>query len=752
MKTLKQALGECTEDQLRKLAQWWGIGDTPEEGWRHHHGLLIQYMQDPISVRFAWEQLSGDERKVLHNVLNFSASSGALHDVILKLTRLSEDNFEKALTTLKRCMLLLEEETSLRIAGAGKSTSSKQNKPPAVLTTKLAIAKELLDPLLVIGREIFTPQYDRSEWKLQKILSMFDQNRLYEIGRLYGFMLHDYYSRTLPSERLAGQLIQPDVPIYAWEHFDANTRKLCKWICENEGVVTMQDAREYTGFDNPTLSGVIHTLERYAIAFDTFIGSERKLFVPRELLKNLKKAVAQPESEEEAIPAGLVALETPPQTIRRGDTLLLYDLATIIGAMFQQNIEPTQADKVPKRIANKIQPMLQITPRFQAYYNEDLTLDLLFSAAQKLGLVKREKSSADGIKPRYVPGPLLEQWSKTNVIDQTHDLLEYWLKGQQWVDIAGVNFNPSNSYYLDIGAGRKAVMSQLSKCTPGRWYTVESLLHTMKAQNPYVLRPRQADMGLAGFRSAKTMLTNWNKSDGEIIVGMLSSTLNELGIVALGYQRPHLPEKDKPANPDAFMLTDLATAVLSTEAEPSYKDATPVDGRTLIVQPNFELLLLQPDLPTVYSLMPFAQVDQIGVVSRLTLTRNSVLRGLEIGKNIEQLLQILEQRSQKELPQNVVYSLRDWTKLFKEVSISQVLLIDVPSEALANEICSSPKLKDFGLRRIGPCVIAASSGTSLTELRRTLEKEGIVVRISGDIVTKPAASTPYKRYGYNRYG
>jgi hypothetical protein len=746
MKTLKQALGEYTEEQLRQLAQWWGIGDTPEEGWRHHHGLLMQSMQDPISVRFAWEQLSEDERKVLHNVLNFSASSGALHDVILKLTRLSEDNFEKALTTLKRSMVLLEEEASVKIAGAVKSTSSKQNKPSAVLTTKLSIAKELLDPLLVIGREIYTPQYDRSEWKLQKILSMFDQNRLYEIGRLYGFMLHDYYSRTLPSERLAGQLVQPDVPLYAWEHFDANTRKLCKWICEHEGVVTMQDAREYTGFDNPTLSGAIHTLERYAIAFDTFIGPERKLFVPGEMLKNLKKAVAQPESVEEVVPAGLIALETPPQAIRQGETLLLYDLATIIGAMFQQNIEPTQAGKVPKRIANKLQPMLQITPRFQAYYNEDLTMDLLFSAAQKLGLVKRDKSSADGIKPRYVQGPLYEQWSKTNEVDQTHDLLEYWLNGQQWVDIAGVNFNPSNSYYLDIGAGRKAVLLQLSKCTPGRWYTVKSLLHTMKAQDPYVLRPRQADMGLAGFRSAKTMLTNWYKSDGEIIVGMLNSTLYELGIVALGYQRPHLPEKDKPVNPDAFMLTDLASAVLSTIAEPSYKAAIPSNGRTLIVQPNFELLLLQPDLPTVYSLMPFAQVDQIGVVSRLTLTRNSVLRGLEIGKNIEQLLQILEQRSQKELPQNVVYTLRDWTKLFKEVNISQVLLFDVPSEALASEICSSPKLKAYGLRRIGPSVIAVSGDTSLTELRRTLDKEGIVVRITGDIFTKPVASTTYRRY------
>jgi hypothetical protein len=745
MKTLKQALGEYTEEQLKQLAQWWGIDETPAEGWRYQHGLLIQSMQDLIAVRFAWEQLTEDERKVLHNILNFSASNGALHDVIFKITRLPEANFEKALTTLKQNMLILEEQTSINFAGARTSSSSKQTKPSTVKTTKLSIAKELLEPLLAIGKEIYTPQ-DRLKMKLEEILASLNQERLYEIGRLYGFMLHDYYSRTLPSARLAGQMVQPDVTFYAWEQFDANTRKLCKLLCENEGVVTMKAAREYMGFDNPTLSAAIHELERYAIAFDTFSGTERQLFVPRELLENLKKAAVQPESIEEKIPAGLVAFDTPPQSIRNGDMLILYDLATIIGAMFQQNIEPTQADRVPKRIANKLQPMLQITSRIHSYYEEDDTLDMLFNMAQKLGIVKRNKSSADGMKPRYVQGSLFEQWAQKSVSGQTHDLLDYWLNGQHWLDIAGVNFDPNDSYYLDIIAGRKAVISCLSKCTPGHWYSVDSLLRMMKARDPYVLRPRQAAMGVSGFRSSRNMLTNWYKSDGEVIIGMLSSTLHELGIVALGYQQPQLATSEKPVNPYAFMLTDLASTVLTTEAEPQFSSDTPANGRTLIVQPSFELLLLQPDLPTLYSLLPFTQVNQIGVASRLTLTRNSVLRGLESGRNIEQIMQILEEHSQKELPQNVVYTLHDWTKLYKEVNISQVLLLDVPSEALTNEICSSPKLRPFGLRKVAPCVVAVNSDTGLQELRRALDKEGIVVRISGDIVSKSATSSTYRRY------
>src|SRR5215469_16999210 len=126
MRTLKQALAENTEEQLKQLAGWWGIGDSPAEGWKHHYGLLIQRLQDPIAMRFAWEQLNEDERKVLHNLISFSASNGALHDVILKITRLTGVNFEQALTTLKHHMLLLEEPTTIKYASATSGSSSKQ--------------------------------------------------------------------------------------------------------------------------------------------------------------------------------------------------------------------------------------------------------------------------------------------------------------------------------------------------------------------------------------------------------------------------------------------------------------------------------------------------------------------------------------------------------------------------------------------------------------------------------------------------
>src|SRR5260370_16628710 len=116
--------------------------------------------------------------------------------------------------------------------------------------------------------------------KLESILSLLSMDKLYEISRLYGFTLNDYYSRTLPSVRLAGQLVQPEVPLYAWEHFDAKTRKLCKWLSDEGGVVTMRAAREFTGFDNPTLTPAIPTLDQYTMPSNPSSAQNHHLFFP----------------------------------------------------------------------------------------------------------------------------------------------------------------------------------------------------------------------------------------------------------------------------------------------------------------------------------------------------------------------------------------------------------------------------------------------------------------------------------------
>ncbi len=72
--------------------------------------------------------------------------------------------------------------------------------------------------------------------------------------------------------------------------------------------------------------------------------------------------------------------------------------------------------------------------------------------------------------------------------------------------------------------------------------------------------------------------------------------------------------------------------------------------------------------------------------------------------------------------------------------------MEAPSESMANDMVLSEKLKSFGLRRLGPCVFAVSNDVNVQDLRRVLEKEGIVARVAGDIITR----SPYNNTTFGR--
>ena len=734
MKTFRQALIQCTQQQLEQIFHLWGMSGLPAKGPQSRQDVLLRRVQDPIAARFVWEYLSPDERQVLYRILGHSARSGTRRDATLKKTQLPEKSFEAVISSLKRYLLLWENTVKMR-------SERVFTKSKGVVTVEdvalLYPYMESVDALYAAGKEYFSPKSDRSTMTLDKILSSFYHGELDIIARHYNIAPGSYYTHAELRSMIEDELVLPNGAFEVLQRLDPPIRDLFKWLCEQGDKVSMQAVRKHTGYDDTTLLTALHQLEDYALAFDTFSEQERVLFIPSNTYPSLKKAATQTEPEE--VPTGLVSLASPPAGVRASNTLIVYDLAVIIGAIYQQNIEPTQAGKVPKRLAAKIHPMLHGLPRFRFMDEEDSYMEMLFQIGQELGLVRLSQASLEGIKARYEPGSQLEQWSQLDLTEQTRRLLQCWTRSFGWLDIRGVNFRQYDPYYWNPMAARGSLLEQLQKCTPGQWYSMASLLQTIWDKDPFELRPVQYNIRPADRRKSSAMRARWNSCEGEVYIGLLSSTLYELGIVALGYQEPGLAETGKFANPDAFMLTDLGAATLSASGATPVKTAvSPLSNgnRSLVLQPNFELLLLRPDMPTLYSLLPFAQVNQVDMVSRLTLTRASILRGMEAGNDIEQILRILEERSQKEIPQNVAYTLRDWVKLYKDVRISQVLLLEVSSEAVADEICSSPKLQTFNLRKLTPRMLVVSSDINLQELRRILEKEGIIVRVGGNVVAQ----------------
>src|SRR2546421_11991118 len=114
MKTFRQALIQCTTQQLEQIFHLWGMSGLPVKGPQSRQDVLLRRVQDPIAARFVWEYLSPDERQVLYRILGQSARSGTRRDVILKKSQLSETSFAAVITSLKQRLLLWENTVKMR--------------------------------------------------------------------------------------------------------------------------------------------------------------------------------------------------------------------------------------------------------------------------------------------------------------------------------------------------------------------------------------------------------------------------------------------------------------------------------------------------------------------------------------------------------------------------------------------------------------------------------------------------------------
>ncbi len=282
---------------------------------------------------------------------------------------------------------------------------------------------------------------------------------------------------------------------------------------------------------------------------------------------------------------------------------------------------------------------------------------------------------------------------------------------------------------------RKTLLSCLQQCVPGRWYRIEALLFSLWKQAPlYLYDPyrRQPERLTLRERHAR-----WMQHDGAFYVACLFSTLYEAGVVALSYDCPD-PAVDDP--PDLFLLTPLgAEAIADAPSSPSTSVLPPSSAQDtrLIVQPSFEVLLFQFDPSSVFRLVEFAQIKRIGPVSTFALTQAALLRGLEAGNQVEQILAWLSECTHKELPQNIVYTLRDWSRGYREARLEEVILVELsPAQG---EDALYRVLADLSIepRKLAPGMFVVAPGyNSFVELRRRLEKEGIVVR--GEPAPKPS--------------
>jgi hypothetical protein len=418
---------------------------------------------------------------------------------------------------------------------------------------------------------------------------------------------------------------------------------------------------------------------------------------------------------------------TVPSVPAEAQPLILYDLAAIVVVVHQQRITLTRQGTVTKRCASLLRPLLHGSP-WNDERREDAYVNMLCEAAKQLHLIYSSFSyDDDEDKPYYCPAieSGLGTWSQINVHEQARQFLAWWRGSSQWHDVWSPAFRQWDSRDWNPLAARGLFLDLLSSriYVPGRWYSISALLDTIWSRGPYVLRPARLQESTRTQRVPSWLRQSWDSCEGIVYQGILSSTLSELGIISTDQHAGDM-KTGVSRLPTRFGITEFGAQVLFEEATAS--TARPI--KALVVQPSFEMILLRFDPPTLYRLLPFSEVQLVEQVSRLTLTQHSVLRGIERGISVDQMLALLKASSKQAIPQNVARTLRDWAKTYKEAETIQVLLIEVSGAAIADELCLSPHWRAFGLEKIAPCRLLAWNAHDIYAFRRVLRKAGFVLR------------------------
>ena len=730
MKSLGAIVRSRSLVDLRIIAEIWGIA-PPATADINEALHLERMMRDPIAARTVWESLGYDERAVLLAIVGPSARNWCAVADLAARAEIDEERAQLALARLQGLFFVDVEQAKMqgkellgqRTAFYGYVTARPLQEP----ISEQAIAyvpTEIATTLYMTGRELNAIPNDRTTQSLDDLLMPYRQGDLDQIGKRFNLTLQTYCSRNEVRSVIAQNVSQANAVHYALEQIEPMLRELYEWLIGRGGRVEAVEVRRRMGWDVPTYLQAIRAFEDYAIAFDAFSEGHRVLFIPTSTFDNLRRASVRPRAE-----VGL-RVRAAPEAICPADSIILWDIAALVAIIAQQEVELTRAQILPKRVAQRLLPLLSNDLARQSDEGGYRYLTQLQYVALDLGII--QTTVVDG-HSRLDLSEKLDSWANHDCRMQTYRIMRRWTSNRTWNDLPGAAYRPWMASYISVSAAREAMVQALRTCDPGIWYDVPSLLQTIQGDNPFVLRPNQRFNSQGGFKMTDEVHAHWDETDGEILAGMLSSTLYELGIVSLGYDAATIPATRNLANPDAIMLTELGAEVLKNDLGRAYVAA----DKALIVQPSFDVLLLEPHMPALYWLVRFAQVEQLGRASRFKLTRDALLRALSEGLTLDDFIAFLSSHSQMELAQNVIYTMRDWARQYKETRLSSVVLIEVDDEELATELCASVKLRDLGLRRVGPQALAAPEGKALRVIRRAIERAGYVTQAVETPLSEP---------------
>jgi len=149
-------------------------------------------------------------------------------------------------------------------------------------------------------------------------------------------------------------------------------------------------------------------------------------------------------------------------------------------------------------------------------------------------------------------------------------------------------------------------------------------------------------------------------------------------------------------------------------------------GDTFTVQPNFEAIVgpeLHPRLRFKIELL--ADRTKRDTVLTYSISQKGIARAREQGMTTEQILRFFHEHSRTPVPQNVGFSIEEWSKSYGSIYFEQVTLMRFRDEIICERVMHSPEIAPFILEQLSDTAIIIPS-SHIQTVSQHLKKAGFL--------------------------
>ncbi|MFL5734337.1 MAG: helicase-associated domain-containing protein [Chloroflexia bacterium] len=690
MKNLLGRLMSRPFDELKAISNAWGALTRDPNPSQNDLAIAVYHaMVEPSAARGVWEVMDPEMRSFVVWLLGQRNMLALAEDLPAHLNR----PVEEVAPLLERTRLIgiLDVDEALvrgtRVVSSGDNLYAwgARNQPEAVRKRVVSISAEAGKVITAIIEESKRPA--PFEDSFASLLQGLEQEQVQKIAQTW--KLPDatrYYKSELigvMSEFLAtGQGRQ-----LVLAALSPASRSAFAHLEENGGRAKAIGVRRHFGWDEREFRAGIVPLVQRALVWDVLEDNTRYLFIPADLVHGRSTTERAEVSPAAAMGPKLEAPE-PYAIDSKLPYELTWDLLTLLGAAADGEIALTlQDNRITKRLAKRINDSFLQPVDLK---NGTDYIDMVVHLAQTLGLMEERQEE----QPMLALTSRVDEWAKLSFDAQARRLFGLWQEDRKWTEPA--TYGTIYWWNSDLTGGRKRLIAHLSELPDGQWIQIEAFLRKIHLTEPFLIWSQDELMRRFGLRALQGFRSQWFSIEGRIIADMLKTVLYWLGAIELG--------RDKQKRVVSFRLTDEGRTLL----DPEHVGASRRPAKTLMVQPNFEVLVLHPQSHVIWNLVRSANLVRHDRVSVYAINKESVGRAVDAGMTPDAIKDFLNANTGKGLPQNVAHSIDDWSRLVKRANIRRATLIEVEDARVLDEMMASRKTRRYVAQRLSPTVAIAN--------------------------------------------